>query len=156
VPALGERARVRARGVLAARDSGFDLGDQLGPRALTLGEEFGRAALLEVGELLRRVVLLDPIHVLLHFDHLYDSGERLPSIVPRRHDALRLEDRAHGSVHLPAFLLERLALTAQPGCKVERAVVEQLADAFEREADELERHDLLKALEVSRAVEPVA
>jgi len=47
-------------------------------------------------------------------------------------------------------------LEPERGAQVEPFAAEYVRDLFEREADELQRHDLLQPREVLLAVEPVA
>ncbi len=65
-------------------------------------------------------------------------------------------DRGDGPVQKPPLVLEFRALQPERRGKLKRIAIEQGFDLLQRQADELEGHDLLQALEIAININPVA
>ena len=87
----------------------------------------------------------------MHFDHL-DDFFQYRSVRP----LFGFPNGADGVVEQPALVLEYPALHSQGVGQREGVAIEQGLDLLQRDAEKLERHDLLQPLQIVQAVEPIA
>src|SRR5215472_1618018 len=76
--------------------------------------------------------------------------------MPEEHRLLRSCDRLDGQVQPASLLLDNLALESKHRRKIESLAIEKIPDLLQREADELQGHDLLQARQIPFGVQAIS
>ena len=116
----------------------------------------GDGTLLDFSLCILGIVLLSPAHVLLHIDHLDYFDEHFPArLAACANNVLGALDCLNGKFQTLCFFRKRLPLSAKRRRQIDGIPAENVLNLFQRETDDLQRHDLFKPGHVARAIEPV-